>query len=277
MELKHISVLLPGLLLTALFCGGASAEDYSKLSAGIARAASASGVSCVSVGAFSAVPGAEEEARYAAEATYAGLATAGLRVLDQETLEAHVPDGGGWLTALPEKQRPQAILKGAIFRDEAGYKLMVRLVHTASGRVLGVGSLRAETISSEVPAVPKMDWNTPPLEAPVPSDLRDAPTGDPGPDCGKAFAQLGRINSKILDLKARYWAAKMRAPGFTYASLIRNPGSEIRDTGERQKFYQLLARYHDAKESPGIESHQSVKLEAFMNKEAEVINHCGLK
>jgi hypothetical protein len=86
---------------------------------------------------------------------------------------------------------------------------------------------------------------------------------------------MGKINSAAVDLKARYWARKLKEPGFVPGSLTRNPGSEIRDRGVRQQFYELLTAYHERENAPPLAAAQKAKLEEFMGRESDVIDRCG--
>lgn len=278
--MNTITKIFTAAALTALFSSGASAagSDCGALANDLARAARSSGLTRLALGQFSAGGGAEEEARYASEEVAAGLAAQkDLQIIDQSALEALAGSKEGWLAKVPSRARPQAIIKGSVFLEGDEVTVMARLVDTSNGRVLAALQARGGARFTEVPPVPDVNWGAPVALAKLtPGDFRDAPS-EGGIDCSSAFKDLNRINSQAADLKARYWARKMKEPGFAYGSLSRNPGSEIRDYQTRQKFYELLAKYHDDDRLPRLPEAQAKKLEAFMARESSVIDQCGSK
>ncbi|MDA8130341.1 MAG: hypothetical protein M0011_02435 [Elusimicrobia bacterium] len=251
----------------------ASASDYSDLAVRLAGAAAANGITRVALAPFTALSATPADAEYARERTAAGLSSAKeLVVLDQVALEAY--SGARAWSKLSSRERPQAFVKGALFQAGEELTLLVKLVDAASGRVLATGELRSFARSGGLPPVPDMDWNAPPSTARVADEFRDAPSDD-GFNCAAAFKHMNRINEAAVDLKARYWAGKMKEPGFVLGSLSRNPGSEIRDRGLRGKFYELLSAYHEKEGTPALPEAQRKKLEEFMGRESDVIDRCG--
>jgi hypothetical protein len=280
MNIKNFKYL-GAALLTAAFLSSAGAQgsgEYGRLAYGLAQAAIGHGLPRVAMGAFSSAgSSAEEDARFASERTAAGLAEgAGIQFLDLAVLEAAAGGREGWLARLPAKTRPQALVKGTVFKEGEKITVIARLVEASTGRVLASLQAVSRARFSELPPVPDMDWGSAPAVAPVRDPLRDAPS-DGGFNCSAAFKEMDRINSGAADLKARYWAAKMKEPGFVVGSLTRNPGSEIRDPLLKQKFYDLLARYYGEEAAPGISSGQAARLEEFMGRESGVIDRCGIK
>jgi hypothetical protein len=163
-----------------------------------------------------------------------------------------------------------------VFQEGEDITLLIKLVDARSGRLLDARELKSKVRFSELPPVPDINWGAPPSLAAMRDDFRDAPA-DNGFNCEGAFKEMNRINEAAVDLKARYWARKMKEPGFAYGSLTRNPGSEIRDYQMKQKFYELLGKYHEEDEVPAMAEAQTKKLEAFMAKEDSVIDNCGSK
>lgn len=264
--------------LAALLCCFSSAtaadNDYARLARDLGQAARMNGITRIALGQFSAAGGAEEEGRYASERTAAGLyAQNGLEVIDQALLE-NGAGAAGWLTKVPAKLRPQALIKGSVFKDGEDLIVLARLVDALSGRVLASLELKAAARFTELPAVPDINWGAPPVTAVMKDDFRDAPA-DNAFNCEGAFREMNKINAAAADLKARYWARKMKEPGFTYGSLSRNPGSEIKNPAAKQNFYELLAKYHSEERLPALPGAQLKKLEAFMAREGEVIDRCG--
>lgn len=266
---------LAGALFSFLCAAPARGGEYGALAENLARAAKANGITRIVIGQFSASAGAEAEAGFVSEKTTQLLSSGkDLEILDQATLEAYGGAKEGWLSKMPAKQRPQAFIKGSVYKEGEELTIMVKLVNAASGRVLEMMQLRSEARFTELPPVPEINWEAPPLTAPALSDLRDA-LADTGFDCQAAFREMTRINSAAVDLKARYWAVKMKERGFTYGSLTRNPGSELKDPQVKQRFYELLAKYYEKETAPAIAEAKLKKLEDFMGREDSVIDKCG--
>lgn len=280
MNIKNLKYL-GAALLTAALLSPAMAQgsgEYGRLAEGLAQAAIGHGLPRVAMGAFSSAgASAEEDARFASERTAAGLAAGtGIQFLDLAVLEAAAGGREGWLARLPTKTRPQALVKGTVFKEGDKITVIVRLVEASTGRVLASLQAVSRARFSELPPVPDMDWGSAPAVAPVRDPFRDAPA-DGGFNCSAAFKEMDRVNAGAADLKARYWAAKMKEPSFVMGSLTRNPGSEIRDPQLKQKFYDLLTRYYGEEDAPGISRDQAARLEEFMGRESGVIDRCGIK
>lgn len=275
MKTMKIKTLTLQALAALALASAAAAADYKGLAMDLAQTAKMNGIRRVALGSFSAAAGIENEARFAEEKTSGGLSSQkDLEVLDQAALTAYA--GPGWLDKIPSKIRPQAFIKGSVFQQGEDITLLVKLVDARSGRVLGSMELKSKAHFSELPAVPYVNWGAPVALGPMQEDFRDAPADD-GFDCAGAFKEMTRLNTAAVDLKARYWALKMKEPGFTLGSLSRNPGSEIRDFQVKHQFYELLAKYHEQDFAPALPEAQSKKLEAFMEKEDTVLDRCGIK
>lgn len=280
MNIKNLKYLCAALLTAALLspAGAQGSGEYGRLAYGLAQAAIGHGMSRVAMGAFSSAgASAEEDARFASERTAAGLAEGtGIEFLDLAVLEAAAGGREGWLARLPAKTRPQALVKGTVFKEGEKITVIVRLVEASTGRVLASLQAVSRARFSELPPVPDMDWGSAPEVAPVQDPFRDAPA-DGGFNCSAAFREMDRVNAGAAELKARYWAAKMKERGFVMGSLTRNPGSEIRDPLLKQKFYDLLTRYYGEEGAPELSRDQSARLEEFMGRESGVIDRCGIK
>ncbi len=274
---KNLKTSALAALLLLSFCSApAVSGEYAQLAGNLAEAAKANGITRIAMGAFSASAGTEEEARFAAEKTASLLSSQiGLEILDQATLEANAGPKGSWLSQLPSRLRPQAFIKGSVFKGEGDLTVMAKLVDAASGRVLETIEIRSAARFTDLPPVPELNWDSPPATAPMHDNLRDS-VADTAFDCKGAFREMTRINDGAVDLKARYWALKMKEKGFVFGSLTRNPGSEFRDPQVKQKFYELLAKYHEQDAAPAISEAQTKKLEDFMGREDAVIDRCGI-
>lgn len=273
MKKINIKTLAALVLALAVLSAGASAADYKGMAVNMALAARSNGITRIALGSFS---GDTNEASFAQEKTAGSLAgEKDLEVLDQEALQASTGSKEGWLNRIPSKMRPQAFIKGSVFQNGEELTIMVKLVDARSGRVIKAVEMKSLARFTEIPPVPEINWGAPVALASMAGDFRDAPS-DNGFDCQGAFRDMNRLNEAAVDLKARYWANKMKGPGFAMGSLSRNPGSEIKDFQVKQKFYELLSKYHDQDEAPAVQRAQAEKLEAFMAKENSVIDRCGI-
>jgi TolB-like protein len=70
--------------------------------------------------------------------------------------------------------------------------------------------------------------------------LRDAVTDE---GCDEAAERVDRMENEILDLKARYWALRLKK-GLDLASLKVNPGSTISDARLKRQFYERMNAWY---------------------------------
>ncbi|HBL19022.1 MAG: hypothetical protein A2X36_13620 [Elusimicrobia bacterium GWA2_69_24] len=75
-------------------------------------------------------------------------------------------------------------------------------------------------------------------------DLRDSVAEQ----CTGVGERVDSLQESILELKARYWARRLRKPGFSSKSVPLKPGDLISDSALRSRFYELL---QDETEAPG--------------------------
>ena len=98
-----------------------------------------------------------------------------------------------------------------------------------------------------------------PLEAERPADvsvwpeveasgLRDSVSDD---SCQDVDSRVDSLNREILDLKARYWALKLRE-GLSLATLKHDPGSEITDPRLRKEFRELMEGWSGRSKIPRL-------------------------
>jgi len=165
------------------------------------------------------------------------------------------------------------IVAGSFVSVGQGVLLYARLINTETGVIVAAGEARVkrewpESAGQEVrlgqPPALVPSWPSPappppicrqglgergtacaaPLEREAPpamersADLKDVPADVP---CARAEAEVDRLESRILDLKARYWAIQLRR-GVSIADLVVFPGLTISDLDLRQT---LFDRMHD--------------------------------
>lgn len=285
--MKSIGCVRPAALALAcgaLFCARpACGADCAHAADELAAAAREAGVRRVSVLEFSAKGGAgASEAEYVSEQVAARLAGAGRPELVERAglaavlKEARLFPSAGDGTIPDGVFSVDAVVTGAVFAADGGLKIMMRLVDVKTGKVLAAAQASGESRWPALPpeAVEGESWDLPP--APRPQGLRDA-VADRPPTCDGRKASLAVKNSGLIDAKARYWAAKMKEPGFSVRLLTRNPGTEIADPAARAKFYGLLGQYHQSDKPPDIEEGERARLEALLAEERLHYDECGYR
>lgn len=199
-----------------------------------------------------------------------------------------------------------AAVTGMVLAFGDNLKILAGLVDIKTGRLLFVteGEVRrikgmppaqwgarrrggTYTLSAELPGILVPDGPSRPEQAVRPgrgSDLRDAvadyqSSPDSGERAGSCAARkngLSRLNAELSAERARYWADKMRAPGYSGPELGENPGGELASPGARARFYRLLAEYYKAGSSAAPDPRETSRVEGLIEKEKLFLAECGL-
>lgn len=280
-----------------------SAEGYRDLSAQIIKCAETNALKKIAVLAFSAKGGAgRNDTDYAAEKI--GLYLAGSkktalieralleRVLKETRLSSAAAGMADKAEILKNALSLDAVVTGVVFADGENLKVLARLIDLKTGRVLlaaetAAGRLPPELLdgdyaSMEPPEVtfPELpaEWDRP---APAPASswtaFRDALADPVNQSCAGRQSLITKLNAELVDTKARYWALKMKAPGFNIRSLTKNPGSEIKDSGVKARFYKLLAVYFDRAEPAPPEPEKISALFGLIKMENQASDECRVK
>lgn len=288
--MKTLAVLPAALLL--LFAAPArpslAAEgsgDCRAAAAEILRFARTAGVGRISVLEFTPKGGAEKsEAEYITEELSIHLAGAKKPVLiERAQLEKLLTEARLGVESLggpgPEGIfSVDAVVTGSVFAAGEKLKVMVRLIDVRTGAVLKAAMAEADRDWPRLPEAPLSAEQFGSLPWPAPSPgFRDAVADKPGPSCEARKRRLAEQNEQLVDAKARYWAARMREPGFTISGLSRNPGTEISDPGTKARFYALLKDYHGAGGAQAPDQDKLASLTALMKEEDQVYNECGYR
>lgn len=228
--------------------GRPAAEDYRQLAAQLAEGARARGLTRLAVQEFSAGEGAT-----AREAKAAGLK------LSEELFrlnEAGVMDAA-LLERLGERGRrwQQALLKGGLYADGDGRTLVLKLIDARTGRTLLAAQARLDT----GPAIP--------------ADLRDAPAA-PVPPCEARAARLQEAEAAAVELKARYWAARLRDPSYSPQGRETLPGAEYGDYSVRQEFYLRLNEHYESDAPVALSAAELERVLALREGEASFAAAC---
>lgn len=278
----------------------AGAAGYKELSARLLRSAETNAVKKIAVLEFSARGGAgKSDTEYAAEKI--GLYLAGskktalierallARVLKETRLSSAAGGLAGEAGILKNVLSLDAVVTGSVFPDGEKLKVLARLIELKTGRVLLAAETEAERLPDDLfdgsfagmepfdapfPDMPAQ-WNKP-VPAAARDFFRDAVSDHKNQSCPDRKSLLAKLNAGLVDAKARYWAVKMKTPGFNLAGLTKNPGSEIADSGVKARFYKLLTAYFkDGASAP----HNPEKISAvldLMEMEKRVSDECGL-
>lgn len=248
---RGAAAALGAALLLLWGTGPCLAGEYGRLADELAQNAKKHGLNRLAISGFSAEgpagDGAAGEAqRLLSEALFK---LPELGVMDAQVLEKLKERGRRWA---------QVLVKGRVYGTGTGLVLVVKTISTRSGRQLAIMQINIR----EAP------------QSPVPADLRDAPGDMKDSACARDLERLREENRAAVDLKARYWAAKVRDPGFSYAGLERAPGSELRDYGTLQRFYELFNAYYDQDGPVVLTEQESSRLKALLEKEAAALREC---
>jgi len=285
----------------ALICSPAvaCAAGYKELSARILKCAEINMLKKIAVLEFSARGGAgKSDTEYAAEKI--GLYLAGskktalierallARVLKETQLSSAAGGMGDNAEILKNILSLDAVVTGTVFPDGEKLIVLARVIELKTGRVILAAEAEAERLPSDLfdgsfagmepPDVPfpelPMDWNSEPAAAQA--SFRDAVADNKSQSCPDRRSLLTKLNAGLVDTKARYWAIKMKAPGFSMQNLKKNPGSEIGTPDVKARFYKLLAAYFKSGEAAPLEPEKISAVLDLMEMEKRISDECGL-
>ncbi len=277
--MKRLMVLSAALLIAA----PAAAEeiDYRHMAQQIASVARKAKMEKLLLGTFE--PGGfgqEEEAAYARAKILRWLSQEeGVEVVDLAGAQ-HLKAGVSGKTpqerdaAFYRKLKVKMVVSASVFGGLEETEIILRLQDPGTGRVLASAEAKVEARFQKGGL--SLGQIEPVMPPNIPGDLRDALSTPREKACEDRFAELRKFNEEMVETKARYWAAKLREPGFSYSDLSRNPGSEIKDRGVRSRFYDLLAKWHESGEAPALSGQETRRLETLMKREKKLIDECGI-
>ncbi len=247
-------------LLLALPCGAAPVDPYDRAAGEILSAVARLGRRSVAVTPFYSVSGNESLAgAVISERLVARLQRGrGIDVVERSLLKTvwreRAIDAGGRVAAseAPETRRGMggvdALVTGTVHELKDGrVEVNVRLLDPKTARVLVCAPMRVERDWSLVAD----DVLTPDLTAPPVPSLISVPSapvfgltrGFLGMDCGQARDKTERLEELLVDVKARYWALRLKDREFKVQKLRRNPGTEISDPEVKNLFYSRLRHW----------------------------------
>jgi TolB-like protein len=165
-------------------------------------------------------------------------------VMHEQKLESFGVIDPSTIRALGKILGVDAIVTGTVLELRNGsVEINARLIDSQTAKVLAADIEKVEKewpdggenadVSVPVPSLP--DWDTEPtrfsdLELPGVGDCRD---------------QLDQMEASVVDLKAKYWAMRLKDKDFSITRLKHNPGSEIKNAGIRSRFYDQLRFWYN--------------------------------
>lgn len=274
-----------------------SAEDaYKKMANDIARYSTDKNVKNLAVLGFSRkARTSREESDYVSEKLLSCLVASGKvkllersqlgKVLEERKLAAAGVTGeeGG-----DKKINPSdAIIVGTIFGTKEHLKIIAKLVDPLTGAVLHTVEAETERQWDMLEDKNGFEFDVPDLRViaemfaeedvrPEFVEFRDAPASLNTDTCNAQRARLAAMQRVALEAKAKYLVVQMRSPGFSSGKLTRNPGGEIKDPGDRRKFYAILQALHRSPELPRLSVPEMNAVVKLMEEESRVSDECGL-
>lgn len=294
----YLSALLTALLLLhsrPLSAAPAPDEVYRRMAAEFSSSMTAKKIKTVAMAGFSRRARAtEEESEYAAEKLTEHLSRAGkASVFERSRLESLLREQRlGHSGAAEENGKPgglaavEAVITGTIFGTGEKLRITARLVNPRSGEILH--ALEGETdrhwdLLPEVmqflvplPDIERLDLDFKDI-AVYPGTFRDAPGPDSADRCEGLYGRLIARQTALLHQKARFWALKMREPGFARVRLTRNPGAEIPDPELRKAFYGTLKSYYRSGTAAPLTDGEKGRLAELAEDERRAADECGLR
>ncbi|MBI4423473.1 MAG: hypothetical protein HY554_07095 [Elusimicrobia bacterium] len=260
--------LVPALLAAPADCS-ARARDSSSLAWDLSLAASRSGRRRIAVVPFhDPVAGPCRAGAVIAERLIEHLLERGVEVVERSQLEGvmreHRLGSTGLVDPLTAKRLGrvlgvEAVISGTVV-ELRGDRIEVhaRLIDVETARVLSASTARVEKDWRDFDT--SSVWAT--IAPPVPFFPGDRGNVDwhDGLNAGPQPAQCDTADGKVVEARARYWALRLREPGFSAAGLRANPGSEIADPRLRQRFYSRLRMWYEEPDIPPLNDSDRVLL-----------------
>lgn len=165
------------------------------------------------------------------------------------------------------------LVLGRYESDGRRLRVFVRVVDAQTGVIAAASdaTFADESYSADpfnVP-VPVLHGDFP---APDGEELRDAPAED---RCAGAAGRVDALQEKVLELKARYWAFRLRL-GVEASEVAVNPGSTIPDSELRERFYERLRSWHAAEKIPPMSQADLAQLSEAEGRSYELVRDCGI-
>ncbi len=260
----------------------AHAGDFDKIAAQLANGAKAHGRSRIAILPFQVIGGkGSTSGRIISERLVAPMMNGGeVEVVERAMLESVMREQqlqfSGVVDARSMKEigkilNVDAVITGTVvaLKDDR-VEVNARLIDAQSAMVLIAAETKVE-----------QDWNESLFDdaawggvafPPVPNFDLASNASDANWGCMGVPDRVDAIERSVTDLKARYWAQKLRA-GLDGATLKRNPGSEIRNPEIRADFYKSL-KVHSSAEGPALNDDEISTLKSALERIAHLNDSC---
>lgn len=281
--LVRVCQALAAFLIVSVHGSPALADDYERIAQPFAKAAARRGLKRVAVIPFRSLASRDGSpaGRVVSERLVGPLIAAGdLEVVERVLLDSVLKEQKLQHSGLVDPRAASelgrilevdAVLTGTVLPLQGGrVEVNARLIETRSARVIYAVNARV-----------KKDWEEGGLSdfgGLLPSFSLASPAfaGEWAPaapvDCVKAEREADSLDERMVELKARYWAQRLRE-GLSMASLTRNPGSEIRAPQTRARFYDRL-KFHAALPSGRLSDDERAALKSMGARVEELQEAC---
>jgi TolB-like protein len=282
-------------LIAALAAGTARADGYKSMAKELAASARRAGVSRVAV-----LPFASSDGRGGADGWNISeklvtqlVRTGKVQALERSMLKALMDEhklgrtgalDPATLRKLGKVLSAEGVVTGSYITIGREVVVNARLIDVETGVIVAASERRAERDWFDVPIyvpAPELFVSAPTIvEDPV--ALRDSlsdgfaePASLKHSDCDNAATSVDRLEASVLDLKARYWALKLKQ-GLDGRSLKSNPGSTISDPELKQEFYDRLKQWFASRSVPELSAEETRRFVAADGRAYELHEYCGL-
>lgn len=270
-------------LLLALSSAPCRGGDYDKIAAALASSARAHGRARLAILPFVSIGGKGSTSGRIVSERLVGPMTneKAVEVVERALLESVMNEQRLQVSGVVDSRsvkelgkvlNADAIVTGTVMtlKDDR-VEIIAHLIDAETAKVISVATAKVEQDWSEslfddsswsgmsLPSLPSFDLASP------------AMAGDW--DCGRAQETVDELERSLVDLKARFWAEKIRE-GLSGAALTRNPGSEIHNPEIRAKFYARLRARH-AEPSSALSDDEKSKMKDLMEKVSRLNKICS--
>ncbi|OGS01127.1 MAG: hypothetical protein A3G41_00070 [Elusimicrobia bacterium RIFCSPLOWO2_12_FULL_59_9] len=254
-------------LAWTLAASASASKSYTNLAAELTQAALSHHVSQVAVLPFNSTDNSEfQDGSSVSERLITQMVRLGrVRVVERELLDKVMREQRLMQTGAVDVDEfrqvgrllpVEAIITGSVSPLGDQLEVHARLIEVGTGKVLF--ALQAEF---------ENEWFDAPFQAsaePLPAQAGAKPEA-----CDRAGDIIDSLVISILDLKARYWALKVREPDFSYIQLTLDPGAKILNQRIRVWFYDLLTAWYNRGDAPRLTPSEHNKL---MQTEVKILN-----
>lgn len=286
------NLIAAGVLLAALAASAARADGYKKMAQDLSSDAKKAGISRVAVMPFEPADGGSVRdgwnisEKLTTQLVRGGKVQALERSMLKALMEEHELGRTGaldpaTLRKLGRVLSAEGIVTGSFTTIGREVVVNARLINVETGVIVAASERRAERdwFDGSVLFVPAPQFT---VEAPTiltegEISLKDAlraPAADEA-NCNNAATTVDRLEGQILDLKARYWAHKLRK-GLDFATLKVNPGSTISDPELKQEFYDKIREWYARGRVPELSPAETKRFVAVDGQAYSIAQKCGI-